>query len=206
MTLARFLLINSFVIFLVLLIVLVYIFREDLQLSKAYSQFTGNDMSTEVQAEVPQKESTSKAPEQINQKPSSLANSVKKPHQVRKKEPNLYKNTHVDTGPLAKQTTNFNHLLQARQAYWDNNFDLSIERYRILIQSQPENADYYGELGNVFYAMKDFQTAAELYYRAAILLQQQGNQTLARQLIQPIMTLNQQLAINLESQLNKTEK
>jgi len=83
-------------------------------------------------------------------------------------------------------------LHNARQAYWDKNYQQSIRLYQKLVEREPDNADFSGELGNVYYAMNDYSHASRMYYRAARLLLSQGRHDAARQLLSPVTAMDRE--------------
>jgi len=72
-----------------------------------------------------------------------------------------------------------------------------------LINRDPENPDYYGELGNVYYAMNDNNNASELYFRTAQLLLHQGQRDAAAQLLSPLNAMNRELGDKLKRSLTQ---
>jgi tetratricopeptide (TPR) repeat protein len=94
-------------------------------------------------------------------------------------------------------------LMSARQAYWNRDYRTSIDRYRQLLNQQPQNPDFNGELGNVYYAMNDYSRAAQQYYRAALLLLDQDQVEAARQLISPITAMDRALDDRLQSRFRQ---
>jgi tetratricopeptide (TPR) repeat protein len=93
-------------------------------------------------------------------------------------------------------------LVRARKAYWANDYARAIDEYQRLIKRHPQNPDYLGELGNIYYTLNNDQRAAELYFEAAMLFLQQNNEQHARSLLAPITALNRELGERLQQRLN----
>lgn len=94
-------------------------------------------------------------------------------------------------------------LHNARKSYWDKNYQKSITLYQQLIDREPGNVDYSGELGNVYYAMNDYQHAAQMYYRSASILIDKGQRDAARQLLSPVTAMDRALGDRLEQRLSQ---
>ena len=58
----------------------------------------------------------------------------------------------------------------ARQAYWQAQYDKAEEHYQQAIRLMPEIPDTYGELGNTYYGQGKWEKAGESYYQAAVRL------------------------------------
>ncbi len=66
-----------------------------------------------------------------------------------------------------KEAASVNDLLRsARSAFHKGKLDVSIEKYTELIELENDEADFYGELGNVYYAMGKWAKAGVAYYEA----------------------------------------
>lgn len=61
---------------------------------------------------------------------------------------------------------------RGRQAFWEGDYELAVESYRSLLQEEPMNPDGWGELGNIYYAKKDWTRAVRAFGRAAVALTQ----------------------------------
>ncbi len=59
---------------------------------------------------------------------------------------------------------------RGRQAFWEGDYELAVESYRSLLQDEPMNPDAWGELGNIYYAMKDWTRAVRAFGRATAAL------------------------------------
>ena len=59
---------------------------------------------------------------------------------------------------------------RGRQAFWEGDYELAVESYRSLLQDEPMNPDAWGELGNIYYAKKDWTRAVRAFGRAAAAL------------------------------------
>ena len=83
---------------------------------------------------------------------------------------------------------------QGRQAFWEGDYDRAIESYRSLLQEEPKNPDAWGELGNIYYAKKDWVRAVRAFGRAAASLTHQGRDTEAEKIMTVIRGIDPQLA------------
>ena len=66
-------------------------------------------------------------------------------------------------------------LLMAREAYWNNGFDEAAELYLQLIKQNPNEIEYKGELGNVYWRQGYSKKAAELYSEIALPMIENGH-------------------------------
>ena len=226
MSFGRWLLVNSFSIFLVLLFVLGYFYREELQLDQAYHQLFSVELEQVVKksldpdttpkkaTEKPKlalesktKVESSKQPPETQKLPSTIGSLQQK---VEPEELNFNKSENVqlvaapilDSKTINYQVGDIDELLQtARQAYWDKNYSESINIYQQLMVKDQTNADIPGELGNIYYALNDYPNASTLYYQAAQLLITQNQQDRARLLVSPITAMNRELGTQLSEQL-----
>jgi tetratricopeptide (TPR) repeat protein len=215
MTFGRWLLVHSFSIFLVTLLVVGYVYREELRLQQAYQQLLGlgpeaslvdagdgrNAKPVPTMTDLGSAEglSRSQVPEVV--KPVDPPTEEASQRQAPKHQEILPLLTEPRP-TIEREVIELDGLLiKARREYWKKQFNTSIESYRQLIEQQPHNADLRGELGNVFYAMNDYTAAANHYYEAADLLIKQGKINRARQLLAPITAMQRQLGDRLESRL-----
>jgi tetratricopeptide (TPR) repeat protein len=201
MSFGRWLLIHSFSISLVGLLVLGYLYREELQLERAYQQLLNLDPPTEdvikslALDKKTQQQAKPKKSDEIHKpivKPDKVIESdeVSEPVQVT----STIKHTEVQQDDL---------LFDARQAFWAKDYQTAIDRYQQLINRDSENPDYYGELGNVYYALNDSNKASELYFRTAQLLLHQGQRDAAAQLLPPLNAMNRELGDKLKRSLTQ---
>lgn len=73
-----------------------------------------------------------------------------------------------NTLTMDKDAASANDLLRAaRQAFQQGNMDAATEKYNELVELENDEADFYGELGNVYYAMGSWDKAGVAYYEAA---------------------------------------
>lgn len=85
--------------------------------------------------------------------------------------------TEVPTQPKASLDVDANNLLdQARVAFWQNDFDKSAKIYQGLVENNPKNINYKGELANVLWHMKKPKESAKLYADIAVPMIQAGRQ------------------------------
>ena len=212
MTFGRWLLIHSFSIFLVIMLILGYVYREELQLEQAYQQLLNIEPAKLSVQETPSE------PEPEPAKTTAIPELTPQPTFVPKaEEPTL-----TAEKPVASEITGKaieseslptlpqpgsdldDSLLLARKAYWDKNYSESIRLYQRLIEQDDKNADYFGELGNIYYSLNDDQNASRAFYRAAMILIEQNQPQDAARLLSPIKAMNRGLGDQLERQLRQS--
>jgi hypothetical protein len=93
-------------------------------------------------------------------------------------------------------------LAAAREAYWLHDYEGAENHYQRLIQLEPDNPDWYGELGNMYFSQGQWQQATAVYYEAGIRLLNDGKMVQARQMVAVIRGLNGVEADDLENQVN----
>ncbi len=70
-----------------------------------------------------------------------------------------------------KEAASANGMLRAaRLAFQQGKLNVAIKKYNDLVKLENDEADFYGELGNVYYAMGQWDKAGIVYYEAAIRL------------------------------------
>lgn len=75
-----------------------------------------------------------------------------------------------------KQAASYKEILHAARTDFSNSqFKMAIDKYKELIALEDHEADFYGELGNVYYAMGSWDLASEVYYEAALRLIERGD-------------------------------
>ena len=82
--------------------------------------------------------------------------------------------------------------------------EVAIEKYNELIELEDE-ADFHGELGNVYYAMGKWQQAGSSYYEAAVRLIDSGQLAQVGYLQRVIQGLDAEHAEKLAKQLANTQ-
>ncbi|MGA1562347.1 MAG: hypothetical protein ACO376_05125, partial [Gammaproteobacteria bacterium] len=97
-------------------------------------------------------------------------------------------------------------LNRARQAFWEQDYRAAVEAYRQLITEQSANSGdttidpgIWGELGNVYYALRDTNRAAQAYARAEQAFRAAGNGEEAQRLLEVIRGLDATLAGQIQS-------
>jgi len=93
-------------------------------------------------------------------------------------------------------------LAAAREAYWLHDYEGAENHYQLLIQLEPDNPDWYGELGNMYFSQGQWQQASAVYYEAGVRLLNDGKVLQARQMVDVIRGLNGVEADDLENQVN----
>lgn len=94
----------------------------------------------------------------------------------------------------------------ARQAYWDGDLAEAERRYQELVIANPDEADAYGELGNLYYSQGAWVEAAKMYYRAGVLLIEHGEAERAGTLVGILTALNPNLAEDLQNELDRASR
>jgi tetratricopeptide (TPR) repeat protein len=94
----------------------------------------------------------------------------------------------------------------ARYAYWSGRFQEAERIYQELAEANPQNPDFPGELGNVFYAQGQWQKAADAYTRAALRLIEQGDYPRAHHLYRIVHGLDREKAAEIRDKLGQARK
>lgn len=63
----------------------------------------------------------------------------------------------------------------ARAAYWDRDVTKALELYKIMLREAPDNIDVNGELGNIYYNQRQFDEAAERFFKVGLLAHESGD-------------------------------
>lgn len=220
MSFARWLLVHSFSIFLVTLFIFGYVYRSELQLENAYQQLLNIEPKTVTtsspdETTLPQSQSAAKQKTTVNtvNKPDINSSPVSDSSEGKRAKQELTSSVStlptVSTLPAvssdkiesAEKQGEYDRLLLARKAYWDNNYADAIYSYQQLIQENSNNPDYLGELGNIYYSLNDNQNASRLYYQAALVFINQNQPDRARQLVAPVIAMNRELGKKLRLKL-----
>lgn len=101
-----------------------------------------------------------------------------------------------------KESASANDLLRAaRLAFNHGDLKGSVDQYNLLIELENDEADFYGELGNVYYAMGYWEKAGVAYYEAATRLIEERKLYQVHYLQRVIHGLDKERAEKLASQL-----
>lgn len=95
-------------------------------------------------------------------------------------------------------------LTVARTQYWNGDLEAAVKAYNELIRYYPNEPDFPGELGNIYYQQGKQDLAAQAYYKTALLLLQQREYERAGRLHEVLNALDKKLADELERQLRKS--
>jgi len=213
MTLGRWLLIHSLSISIVVMLGVGYLFKQELKLSEAYNQLLQIDSSTLVIVkDISNKEIEGATDTKVQQtsnktvdiRKSSIAvvanEKEVKPSIVEVNEPNsstlpvedvisFSNNTqHVENKSQIEETAT-DYLLQAREAYWDKDYQYAIQLYSKEIIKNPNSADLYGELGNIYYSLNNYDIASVHYLKAGELFIQNQDEIRAKQVYDILMSI-----------------
>lgn len=95
-------------------------------------------------------------------------------------------------------------LMEARRAYWNGDIRAAVKGYQRLIDAFPDQPDYFGELGNVYYEQGAQQLAAGFYYDSARLLLERGERSRAEALADVLGKMDADAAQQLRQALAST--
>ena len=93
-------------------------------------------------------------------------------------------------------------LASAREAYWLHDYEQAETIYRELTALEPDNPDWYGELGNMYFSQGKWDESASAYYEAGTRLVKAGRLARARDLVKVIRGLNGSQAQELETMIH----
>ena len=215
MSFGRWLLVNSFSIFLLGLFFFGYIYRDELQLENAYHQLFKIDPKTVItlsprtgQPQIVEQQANNKVDQQMEKSKSAIVTekqSTAKLDELLKTVPTVssppVEASKKDGGSVVATLSAEERLYMARQAHWDKNYTDAIYLYRQLIQENSNNPDYLGELGNIYYSLNDNQNASRLYFQAAMVFINHNQPDRARLLIAPVTAMNRELGEKLKFRL-----
>jgi tetratricopeptide (TPR) repeat protein len=94
-------------------------------------------------------------------------------------------------------------LTQAREYFWRRDVRAAVQAYTGLTESHPDQADPWGELGNLYFGLGRWTAAADAYYQATLLLIEQGEVQRARYLLRVMHGLDSKRASELETHLKQ---
>ena len=105
--------------------------------------------------------------------------------------------------PGAQQTSPYRVLEAARESYWLRDYATAEKQYNDLINMQPDNPDWYGELGNMYFSEGEWDKASSAYYEAGVRLLKQGMISETKQLVEVIRGLKGSQAADLEQKIKE---
>ncbi|HHS93911.1 MAG TPA: hypothetical protein ENK63_01010 [Rhodobacterales bacterium] len=85
----------------------------------------------------------------------------------------------------------------ARGAYWRGDVEGAKAQMLALTRAHPQNVDLQGELGNLYFYLRDFPAAAEAWHRAGVLLIEQGGAPQSRGFMQALGMIDPEKAADL---------
>lgn len=204
MTFGRWLLVHSFSISILAMLAIGYFYKDELKLNEAYKQLLQLDTSN-----IPSLDSSDiepKVEKQVEEIDEDDSNIVLKQDEPVELEPNKTKEP-IDTTPEKKSLDKIenltvistlsgtkeskpkDYLLLAREAFWNKDYQLSIDYYNLEIEKSPEIADLYGEVGNVYYGLKDFDSASDFYLKAGELFLNSSEEGRAKQIYDILLSI-----------------
>jgi len=215
MSLGRWLLIHSLSLFLAAMLLAVWFWRDELDLDRAWDQLRRVSDSMEMPLSGESGGNSASGQETVTaaagSTPSGPAGQSARP-QAKAGEPAsmpLASSAAPGIPPRGAKVppdsgSNGQSLLQAaRKAFWSRDFDRSITLYQRLIDENPDNPDYSGELGNIYYNLNRFDRAADLFHRAGQLLVEQGDLARARQLLPALTSLDREKGRQLQQAIEQ---
>lgn len=110
------------------------------------------------------------AQESIEDKPEQKETTDDKPAEVTKIQEEVVE---VEENPVSEDKAAADYLTvlrDARTAFAQGNMETAVTKYNELIDLENDEADFHGELGNVYYAMGKWNEAGASYYEAAVRL------------------------------------
>jgi hypothetical protein len=106
--------------------------------------------------------------------------------------------TPATSGAVAAKAQPYQLLASAREAYWLHDYDRAESLYRELTVLEPDNPDWFGELGNMFFSLGKWDESASAYFEAGTRLVRAGRLARASELVNVIRGLNGSQAQELE--------
>jgi tetratricopeptide (TPR) repeat protein len=91
----------------------------------------------------------------------------------------------------------------ARQHYWQRDLRSAAEAYRTLSETYPKNPDVWGEMGNLYFNLRQREPASAAYSRCIELLIEQGEEVRARQMLNVLYQLGAPGARELEARMQQ---
>lgn len=85
----------------------------------------------------------------------------------------------------------------ARAAFWAGDIEGARAQVQALVRAHPANADLLGELGNLHFALRDYPAAADAWYRAGLMLLDQGQGSGRGGFLQALSTIDPEKAADL---------
>lgn len=182
MSFGRWILIHSFSILVVAILLSAFYFREELLLDKALQQLFSLDTATvtafKSDSDADTRENNEKPDDQnqvtVTEPPTVAELEVKKLQQNTAATKANIQPAQLPPSVTSKPDTK-QLLFRARDAFWEKQIDESVTLYRQLIELEPGNADFHGELGNVFHSTGFLDKAIEEYRICVELLEQKGD-------------------------------
>ena len=94
-------------------------------------------------------------------------------------------------------------LAEARQTYWNHDLATAETLYKALVVDAPTNADIKGELGNLYFAQRRMNEAADIYHQTGLQLISDGNTQQIMQLIGVLQSIAPDRAADLHNRLSQ---
>jgi hypothetical protein len=101
------------------------------------------------------------------------------------------------TEPAAAPVDTAARLNEARKTFWNGDVAGAGVLYAALARDEPDNADVHGEFGNVLYAQRRYEEAADAYFATGKLLVENGSPAQVMPLINVLQSLAPQKAATL---------
>ncbi len=94
-------------------------------------------------------------------------------------------------------------LAEARQTYWNRDLAKAETLYKALVADAPNNADVKGELGNLYFAQRRMNEAADMFHRTGLQLIADGNTQQIMPLIGVLQSIAPDKAADLHNRLSQ---
>ena len=94
-------------------------------------------------------------------------------------------------------------LTEARQTYWNRDLAGAEVLYKSLVADAPTNADIKGELGNLYFAQRRMNEAADMYHQTGLQLIADGNTRQIMSLVGVLQNIAPDKAADLRNRLSK---
>ena len=111
----------------------------------------------------------------------------------------------VTSSGMVARVNPYQLLASAREAYWLHDYEQAETIYRELTALEPDNPDWYGELGNMYFSQGKWDESASAYYQAGTRLVKAGRLARARDLVKVIRGLNGSQAQELETMIHDAD-
>jgi hypothetical protein len=103
---------------------------------------------------------------------------------------------------VVAKASSYQLLASAREAFWLHDYEKAESIYRQLTVMEPDNPDWFGELGNMYFSQGNWDEAAFAYFEAGVRLVKTERLDPARELVNVIRGLDGSQAQELEKMIH----